>query len=262
MAGGSGASGHHGGLTIEPRGKTSRDRLQIDWVYPVWKPAEQTAQSGTVVAEVEHALPLEQAWTQVAGGDKRPLLVVRECELCKGTDHALLDRSLDNEPVLLLTQWFRCVKLPTNVLSDQHPFHALFAGKPGEPVAHVFFSDPDGGNRKELLGGQSQADVLEAMYAALDRTYQGDARKVVKELRTVLSQYDRLDNLERDARSRIDKETENNGPGSERLPRLEAELKKIEQDRADLLAREKKLRALAFKNLGDAASPAQPASAK
>lgn len=257
------SSGHHGGITITPRGKTSHNLLQIEWNYPLWKPAEKEqpdAPGTTVVPQIEHALPAAEAWQLTNAGDKRPLLVLRECEKCKGTDHALLNRELDNEQTLLLTRWFRCVKLPTNVLDDKHPLHVLFQrSKPDELIPHLFFCDPDGGNKAPLPGDQTQTELWEVMYGFLERCYQGDAKKTVKELRALLAQFDRLDVQEIDARARIDKEVEKNGPTSERLGKLEAELKKLTKEREDLLAREKKLRAMALKELADSAPVAQPA---
>jgi len=238
--------------------------LQIEWNYPLWKPAEKDqpdAPGTTVVAQIEHALPAAEAWKLTNDGDKRPLLVLRECERCKGTDHALINRELDNEQTLLLTRWFRCVKLPTNVLDEKHPLYKLFErSKPGEPIPHLFFCDPDGGNKAPLPGNQSQTELWEVMYGFLERCYQGDAKKTVKELRSLLGQFDRLDVQEIDARARIDKEIEKSGPASERLGKLEAELKKLTKEREDLKVREKKLRAMALKELAEGTAPAQPAA--
>ena len=63
---------------------------------------------------------------------------MRECERCKGTDHALLSRSLDNEQTVLLTHWFHCVKLPPNVLEAKHPLPNMFLRtKDGERLQHL-----------------------------------------------------------------------------------------------------------------------------
>jgi hypothetical protein len=201
--------------------------------------------------EAERALPLAQAYALVADGDRRPLLVLRECDRCKGTDHALLSRTLDNEQTVLLTHWFRCVKLPTNVTNDTHPLHALFARtREGERVPHLFFADPDGGNRTELPGDQSQADLWAVMFAFLERNYTGNAREAVKELRGLLAQHDKLDALEQDAKGRLDREIERGGPESPKVKRLTEEVEKLQKRRVDLVAREKELRALALRDLG------------
>src|SRR5690606_30487303 len=129
---------------------------------PVYKPITGAAKPGerTVAQEVDRALPVEMAFELVADGDRRPLLIVRECELCKGTDHAVLSRTLDNEQTVLLTHWFRCIKLPPNVLKENHPFFNLFKReKDGEKIPHLFFSDPNGANKTTLPGDQAQSDL-------------------------------------------------------------------------------------------------------
>lgn len=247
-------SGPRGGIALDlRRGRTSKQRLEIAWRHPVWKPAdapEQQPAGGTVVVQRERALPLAEAYELVTGGDRRPLLVLRECERCKGTDHALLSRTLDNEQTVLLTHWFHCVKLPANVLEENHPLHALFArGSDKERIPHLFFADPDGGNRTPLPGDQSQADLWKVMFSFLDRCYDGNARKAVKDLRALLSQFDKVDALELEVKARIDKEIEKRGPDSDKLERYEADLKKLQDERVKLFAREQKLRELALKDL-------------
>ncbi len=219
----------------------------------MWKPIEQPstpgqAPTGTVAQQVERALPVEQAYELVTDGDKRPVLILRECERCKGTDHALLSRSLDNEQTVLLTHWFRCVKLPPNVLTDKHPFYNLFARtKEGDKIPHLFFVDPDGSNKKELPGDQSQTVLWETMFSYLERCYAENAKEAIKELRQVLSQYDKLDSEEQLIKGRLDREIEKNGPESEKVKKFDADLKKVAKDRAKLVAKEKELRELALK---------------
>lgn len=233
------------------RGKTSKDLLQIAWDYPVWKPAApttgQSASTGTVVVERERALALEQAMQLVVREDKRPLLVMRECERCKGTDHALLSRSLDNEQTVLLTRWFHCVKLPPNVLQADHPLTALFKPqKEGERIPHLFFVDPDGTHKLPLPGDQSQSELWETMFSYLERCYEGDAKKAVKELRNVLNQFDRIDSRTTELRGRIDKEIEKRGPDSDKLPKLEKDLAELEDERKKLHEKELEIRRAAL----------------
>jgi hypothetical protein len=256
-----GGSGGRGGIPIDfRRGKTAKKLLEIEWAYPVYKPvtpSTPTAGGTTTAVEAERALPLAQAYELVADGDRRPLLVLRECDRCKGTDHALLSRTLDNEQTVLLTHWFRCVKLPTNVMNDVHPFHKLFERtKPGERVPHLFFADPDGQNRKELPGDQPQSVLWDTMLGYLDRCYVEDAKAAVKELRQVLGQYDKLDAQEQEVKARIDLEIEKNGPKSPKVVKLEGDLDKLAKKRATLGARERELRDLALKAM--AATPASP----
>lgn len=266
--------GGGGGIPLDfRRGKTSKRLLEITWVYPVYKPVTGggSAPSGqTSAVQIERALPVEQAFAYVADGDKRPLLILRECERCKGTDHALLSRSLDNEQTVLLTQWFRCIKLPPNVLDEKHPFANLWAReKPGDRIPHLFFADPDGSNRRELPGDQPQSELWTTMLSYLDRCYAESAKEALKEMRQLLSQYDKLDIDEQAIKVRIDKETEKNGPRSPRLKDFDADLAKVEKARTKLRAREKELRELALRDMplpdkqskAKAAAPAAPAPA-
>ncbi|MCY2956175.1 MAG: hypothetical protein NT107_03970 [Planctomycetota bacterium] len=256
--GGSGAAagGPRGGIAIDfRRGRTSKERLTIDWTYPVWKPAQQAqdaASSGgtTVAREMEHALPLAAALELVVAGDRRPLLVMRECERCKGTDHALLSRSLDNEQTVLLTHWFHCVKLPPNVLEAKHPLTQMFLRtKDGERLPHLYFCDPDGGNKLPMPGDQSQADLWATMFMFLERNYVGDAKQSVKDMRSILSQFDKLDGMEDEIHARIDHEIEKRGLESDKLPKFKQELVKLAKERQQLIVRERALRELAMKDL-------------
>jgi len=230
--------------------------LKVEWSYPVWKPAptSDVPSGNTVSVQREHALPLEEAYRWIAGDDRRPLLILRECERCRGTDHALLSRTLDNEQTVLLTHWFHCIKLPTNVLDSEHPFANLFArSKDGERLPHLFFCDPDGGNKTALPGDQSQSDTWEVMFSFLERCYDGDAKKAVKEMRALLSQFDRIDGREGEIKARIDREIEKRGPDSERLRKYEADLKKLDDERKKLVEREREIRALALLDLAESA---------
>lgn len=231
----------------------------------MWKPKTPDAKPAdgqTVAVEVRRALPLEQAYEVVTDGDRRPLLVLRECEKCKGTDHALLDRSLDNEQTVLLTHWFKCVKLPPNILDRDHPLTNLFkVEKEGDPVPHLFFVDADGTHKAPLPGDQSQAELWDTMFSYLDRCYEGNAKKAVKELRQLLDQYDKIDGNEQEIRNRIDREIEKNGLKSPKLKKLDKDLARLTKDREKLKAREKELREEALELL--VAAPAEePAAAE
>ena len=252
---GGAAGGRGGGIAIDfRRGKSAKKLLEIEWVYPVWKPTETPVapedQQRTVAKEVERALPIAQAYELVTDGDRRPVLILRECERCKGTDHALLSRTLDNEQTVLLAHWFRCVKLPPNVLTENHPFYNLFKReKEGERIPHLFFVDPDGSNKQELPGDQAQTVLWQTMFGYLDRCYAEDAKAAIKELRQVLSQFDKIDAEESLIKGRLDKEIEKNGPESEKVKKFEADLAKVAKEREKLVARESELRDLALKTM-------------
>ncbi|MCA8974959.1 MAG: hypothetical protein KDC98_09570 [Planctomycetes bacterium] len=224
----------------------------------MWKPVtdDRPTDGRTVAVQARRALPIEQAYELVTDGDRRPLLILRECEKCKGTDHALLSRSLDNEQTVLLTHWFRCVKLPPNIMERDHPLTNLFKPeKEGDKIPHLFFADPDGGNKQPLPGDQSQTVLWNTMFSFLDRCYEGNAKRSLKQLRKILDQYDRVDGLEQEIKNRIDREIEKRGLKAPKLKQLDQQLEKLAKDRAKLMAEEKELRALALKALdeGDAA---------
>jgi hypothetical protein len=214
----------------------------------------------TSANEREHALPLAEAYAWVAAGDQRPLLILRECEHCRGTDHALLSRDLDNDQTILLSHWFRCVKLPPNVLVETHPFRHLFDAEKNGWVPHLFLSDADGSDRVPLSVGLSQAELWKTMLGFLERNYQGDARKAVKELRSLLAQFDRIDSLEQDLRARKNSEVEKHGPRSDRVKKYEADLADLQQERQALLQAEQQVRDLGMKDSSPASPPAAVAS--
>ncbi len=259
---GGGARG--GGIPLDfRRGKTAKKLLEIEWVYPVWKPADVPAPKDghTVVQQVERALPLEQAYELVTDGDRRPVLILRECERCKGTDHALLSQTLDNEQTVLLAHWFRCVKLPTNVLTEKHPFYNLFKReKEGAKIPHLFFVDPDGSNRQELPGDQPQSQLWQTMFEYLERCYAESAKDAIKELRQVMGQFDKLDAEEQLVKSRLDKEIEKNGLDSPKVKKFDADLAKLGKERDKHVARLADLRDLALKAMPPTSSaPAEAA---
>ena len=129
---GGGSSGRGAAMTFE-RQASSKRLLELRWQYPTWTP-EQKAGVGTVAEAARRALDHAEAFAAVRGDDQRPLLVLRECSACKGTENALLSRRLDNERTLLLARWFRCVKLSEGVMLEDHPIHNLFAERaaPGQ----------------------------------------------------------------------------------------------------------------------------------
>jgi len=72
----------------------------------------------------------------------------RERHTCSGTEDALISSTEDNERTYLLARWFQCVKLPPDVLADDHPFRNPF---PGEKPAHLFVANHDGSGRHDLV---------------------------------------------------------------------------------------------------------------
>lgn len=247
--------GRRGGIALDfSRRATAKNRLRLEWTYPVFTgDRSDKPQNGHTVSRAErYALPREEAVRWIADGDLRPLLVMRECRRCKGTDDALLSRRMDNERTLLLATWFRCVKLPEHVLEADHPFRNLF--KEDHPP-HLFLCRHDGTGVVELTGDRSQKDLWNAMEDLLAEAYELPAAPAVAEWIKLLSQYDHIDTTEELLREKLDKEIEKNGPDSPRARKYEADLAKVQKLRDAADAKEKQIRDLRLKQPA-AAEPA------
>ncbi|MHC5063734.1 MAG: hypothetical protein ACYTG5_07155 [Planctomycetota bacterium] len=218
----------------------------MDWKYPVLKPAKvEPSKSGnaTVDAMIREALTREAAYEILAEDDRRPLLIMRECDSCKGSDDALLSRSLANDTTILLSKWFRCVKLPLHVLEEDHPFRNVFEVK---RPPHVILARWDGSEPVAFAGDQSQGKLWKAMYKVLDREYDDDPKKVIRQLQKIYAQYDRIDGLKDTVKDRIEAEVEKRGPRSNKLPKLRKKLASLDKERDELIAQEEEIRKLAL----------------
>ncbi|MBK8097185.1 MAG: hypothetical protein IPK26_08760 [Planctomycetes bacterium] len=187
------------------------------------------------------ALPVAEAYAEIAGDDDRPLLILRECRACAGTDLALLRNDEINDRTLLLTRWFHCVKLPADVLTANHPYRNLFTGN---HPSHLFLCLKDGSQPLSLDGKQSQNDMWAGMGKVLRAAYAKDVDGPCKELLSLLDQFDRVDGEIERLNHEIDKEVEKNGTKSSRLATLQKKLKDATATRAELLGKEEKLRDL------------------
>lgn len=210
----------------------------MDWDYPASLLLEERDDGPTRSAARMYALEVGEAVARLAGDDPRPLLVVRECNQCKGTDDALLARNLDNEKTLLLSRWFHCVKLKHHVLESDHSFSKLFEG-PRPP--HLFLCLPDGSNMTPLPGDQNQRELWESMDKVLHLSYERDAMKASKELIKLLSTYDHLDSMEDMYREQLDYEIERRGPDSSKARRLRDKLAEVAKEKKAAKAREEKI---------------------
>ena len=224
-------------LPIE-RGPTSQDRLLLDWHYPVYVSEserlwEETGEISTFARG--GALSREEAFRFIAGDDPRPLLVLRECTSCNGTDWALLQREESNEKTLLLARWFHCVKLPPHVLHQQHALRKLF---PEEDPPHLFLSSRDGSNLVALEGDQSRTELWHGMQRVLREEYRKDPNRALRGIVDLLARYDRLDALEQVKLALIEREVERRGPEAPKLRRLHKDLEGIRQEKDELFRRE------------------------
>jgi hypothetical protein len=180
---------------------------------------------------MRRSLPLVQALAYIAKDDPRPLLVLRDCFKCSGTDDALMTKQADNEKTMLMSRWFHCVRLPPDVLEKDHPFQALF---PGEKPAHLFVSQPDGSGRVDLMGDQSRTELWGAMGSLLSKSYAQPLQKPLEELVRLLNKLDRIDDQIAKTQTALDKIVESDGPASRKFKKLHAELSHLRSQRNEL----------------------------
>jgi len=230
-----------GGIPISfDRGATSKDRLKVEWVHPVPPARSETETSAQGPLPWETAIPL--LWDS---NDQRPLLVMRECSLCKDGDEALLQRSLSNDRTLLLTKWFRCVRLPAHIAETNHPFHYVFNNLIlKERWPHVFLLAHPGAEAVTFPGTQTQAQLWKGMTSVLEQRYAKDPVKALKEWLTVLDTFDTLDVRRRQLQEQLDEVRSKEGPSSARAKKLDEQIAKLNDEREATLAREAKVRDL------------------
>jgi hypothetical protein len=234
-----------GAMLVINHGKTAKSLLRMNWDYPVYgfetKLAETGASQRTGAMAVAKALPYEQAFLSIAGDDPRPLLILRECEHCNGTDNALLSKTEGNERTLLMARWFHCVKLPTHVMKEDHPYTKLFANYKAKDVPHLFLVSRDGKVSTPLKGDQSPSELWKKMEGVLAYDYKKSPKSPIKEISKLLMKYDMLDAKEALIEERMQLELEANGPKSKKLKKMRAELASVIEEREDMRKREVKL---------------------
>ena len=170
------------------------------------------------------ALTREEAFRYVAGTDPRPLLVLRECQVCNGTDDALLSKGADNERTFLLSTWFHCIKLPVDVTEPNHPFYELFGHEDPE---HFFVATIDGALKTTLESQTSRAEMWEAMGSVLSATYKKDPQPVVKLVQKSLDRMDVLDERLLDLRDKRNALLETEGEGSTKLQKVDWDIAQV-----------------------------------
>ena len=212
-----------------PRQETSKDLLELTWDYPVFAEEPVEGSNGKRYVFAEKALPRDRAFAEIAGDDPRPLLVMRECDWCGGTDDALLNKRLDNETTLLMARWFHCVKVSNRVLTEDHPFYEVFST---EDSPHLLISTRDGSEVITFDGAQSPSDLWTAMEDMLAITYEGRVDKSIEAWRRLLDEHDTFDVRQNKLEREFDDEIETKGPKSRELKALKKDLDKVAKDRA------------------------------
>ncbi len=237
------------------RGPSSKLVLQIRWTYPVYRPDAEPLTDGTQAPRVRQALSREEALRYIAGDDPRPLLVLRECKVCNGTDEALLKGGVDNEKTFLMSAWFNCVKLPVDVLEDDHPFRNLFVQKQPE---HLFVSSVDGSNHMPLESQTSRTELWKSMRDLLALEYASKPDVPLKKLAALLDKLDVADQRVRELGERRDQVLEEEGPLSRKLPKAVKNLEAAEHELEKLKAEVDRTYRLELKRQRDAAREPAP----
>ncbi len=224
------------------RGPTSRRWLDVQWRYPVFD-ANKDWDGRSRAEWNSRALPVEMAYREMSAGQGKPLLVVRECLQCVGSDAALLSRSEDNERTILLSRWFDCIKLPTNATEDpSHPFHNVFKGC----SSHLFLAKADGTGRVDLNGVQSRREIWRAMRNLLHTEYSGKPDTSVKALSSLMMRFDLIDD---EIALLTSKRESALARGSDRkLAKVERKLDDAKDERAALVQKGEKLAKLELRS--------------
>jgi len=203
----------------------------MKWDYPVYDPEAGKKAEGTYSRAKRKAMTREEAVAFIAGDDPRPLLVLRECKVCNGTDEALLKGGVDNEKTFLMSAWFHCVKLPVDVMEEDHPFHNLFVEEKPE---HLFVVSVDGSNHQPLQSQTSRTELWKSMKGLLEVEYDSKPDKPLKKINSLLDKLDAADQRVRQYSEQRDKILEEDGPDSKKLPKLVKKLAKEEGELAEL----------------------------
>jgi hypothetical protein len=214
------------------RGPSARSYLRIEWDYPVYAPKAEEKDGRTTAGTKRRALSREEAIKVIAGDDPRPLLVLRECKVCNGTDEALLKGGIDNEKTFLLSRWFHCVKLPVDVMEEDHPFHAVFVQE--KAPEHLFVCSIDGSNHDPLESQTSRTELWKSMRSLLALEYKKKPDAPLKSIAKLLDKMDTADQRLNQLMDRQNEILEEDGPDSKKLPKLAKKIAKAEKERNKL----------------------------
>lgn len=218
---------------VTPRGPSATRNLALHWDYPVHaeEPKAAAADGDTVAKQVRRALARAEAVASIAGDDPRPLLVLRECLVCNGTDDALLKPGADNEKTFLLARWFHCVKLPPDVMQEDHPYRALFVQEQPE---HLFVLSRDGEEHLPLESQTSRVELWTSMSRMVEREYGQSPDALMKKVGKLLDKMDVVDHRAGDLERRLDDLIEEEGPESRKTKKVREELRELQEERKAL----------------------------
>lgn len=186
----------------------------------------------------EVALEQAAAIKHLRGDDPRPLLILRDCEGCANKEGDLLKRSIEDERFILGTGWFHCVRLPHEVVEEDHVVSSLFQGSiPPHVVLATWDAETivpvNRASAKELWGG---------MERVLRKDYKKNAGKAMKGLQRLLVDYDKIDGRMAELEAQLAAKLA--GGKERKAKKLQQELASLEKERAKLFEKEEKLRDL------------------
>jgi hypothetical protein len=239
------------GMTLDlRRHEHSQKLLALEWDYAAVMDVEKANANVPTSSEGRmQALSREAALAKLTAKDKRPLLVLRECEGCAGSEVALFQRKIDNERTQVLAQFFHCVKFRPNVLAPNHPFRQLFDA---EKPAHLMLVSADGSTVIPFDGAQSQSDLWKGMLAMLKQECERPAESAAQQLANLMNEYDVLDLERKHLREALERELEKDGADSHRSGTLAKKVEKVEAKLKDLEAREARLLDIGLKAKAEA----------
>jgi hypothetical protein len=236
------------------RGPTAKGVLKIDWDYPVYVAEQKAGPGETVSKQYRRALSRAEAVKFIAGDDPRPLLVLRECKVCNGTDDALLKGGMENEQTFLLATWFHCVKLPVDVMEKDHPFHNMFVQEQPE---HLFVCAVDGSKHDPLESQTSRTELWDSMRGLLGAEYEQKPEKALKLIAGILDKMDLVDQRWNELTAKRDEILEEDGPDSRKLPKVLKDIEKLEKSQQTLRELVAKASELELKRRKEAAAEAE-----
>lgn len=233
--GGIGGGMRGGGLPAFTRQSSSQRRLKIQW--------------DTYVKLSEERLDRDAAYREVRGRDPRPVLLLRDCDSCAGKDDALLERSMEDEKILLASGWFHCIRVDKGVLKDDHPLNSLFMG--GDQVApHMILFSADGTERIGLPGKPTAKKLWLVMNKILAKDYVKPADPAIARWIALLSRFDSLDTRKQEISTQREGTDDPKKAGA-----FDKEIKQVEEQLAKARQEETVVRDLGLRSGGNRTQP-------
>lgn len=212
------------GLPAWGRLSTAQRRLDPNWEF--------------VNPEAKEALAFKDAYEKVAGGDPRPILLLRDCAHSE-KDLTKVATFTDDERVALGMSWFHLVRLHKDAVKPEHPLHSLV----GSQNAHMVVFTRGGADRVDLVLMPTANELWSQMVKGLKKDFKKSPEDSVSKWRKILTEFDILDK----EYARLKGEEYRKGSADEDLER---KLEAVEEKRQKLTADERKVKDLEFRDAG------------